>query len=208
MPKFNYSSLLLGLSLLVLSCSGAAAPIFNQTSTNTGNGDSKAIKILNMKEFNKKRSELRQCSLEGKVNCNGTDLSSFYSSSNPKEYWKNVGSSFSTGQVQSFNSSNNNYSVKRYQQGNTGAGSSTQYQYQYQYQNQNQNQNNNQNQQNPEQENQNQPNASQEQNQPDQQSQENNQLSRNRSSILLSSGTDSKNNNNSNTGKGYGFVLG
>lgn len=193
MAKFNYPSLLLGLSLLVLSCSINAAPIFNQTGKNTADSNSKTIKILNMKEFNKKRSELRQCSLEGKVNCNGTDLSSFYTSSNPKEYWKNVGSSFSTGQIQNFNSSNNNYSMQRYQQNNTGTNSSAQYQYQ--------------NQQNQEQANQHLPSASQEQSQPDQENQENNQSSNNQSSILLSGGTDS-NNGSSNSGKGYGFVIG
>ena len=90
---------------LCFASSAFATSIINtQTAQQKNTIEKGSIKILDMKKFSQNRAMMRQCFMAGKTSCNGKDITSYYTSSNPKQYWSNLGNSFASKlQPSSFN---------------------------------------------------------------------------------------------------------
>ena len=190
MQKQIVLSLLTTCSLLLLSTVGFAAPLFNGLDSASNNNKEDAIQILDMKEFNKKRSTKSKCFMEAKTDCDGIDMSGYYSSSNPQEYWKNAGDSFTTKPTHNSTPSTS-YAPRNYN--NTAQQQTTQAQQQQQTTQAQQQQQANQA-------------AYEPKEHEKQQTQEQN--SGNNSSSILLGASNSNSTNNQDANNGYGFVIG
>lgn len=101
MLKKNFSSSLIMLSTsIILSSNIYAFSLFNEADDANANNKKGVVKIIDTNQFNKNLTARRKCFMSGQTSCDGVDMSNYYLSDDPRNYWKNTGSSFATKQTE------------------------------------------------------------------------------------------------------------